>query len=233
MMNTTTRQSMGMEEVYRRGDSIILLALVIYALGAVGLGFWYDQPAFSWMMALIWTVALSAPGVLGFFLARGTLAARLMLAFSVSSLVALHIHTAMGMIEFHFGVFVTLALLLVYLDWRIIVFAAALFAVHHVVFDRLQAMGYGLYCLTEANFGVIVLHAFYVVVQTALQVFLVLRLASSVRDNAEVAQLAQGIREGSSCPTTWAGCPGQWPRSALLPKTCRWPVPKLREATTT
>lgn len=207
---------MGMEEVYRRGDAIILFALVIYALGAVGLGFWYDQPAFSWVMALIWTVALSAPGVLGFFFARGTLAARLMLAFSVSSLVALHIHTAMGMIEFHFGVFVTLALLLVYLDWRIIVFAAALFAVHHVVFDRLQAMGYGLYCLTEANFGVIVLHAFYVVVQTALQVFLVMRLASSVRDNAEVAQLAQGIRDGDRIALDTSGVRVQAPLAVQL-----------------
>lgn len=47
-MNTTTRQSMGMEEVYRRGDSILLLALLVCALG--------------------------------FFLARGFLAGRLMLA---------------------------------------------------------------------------------------------------------------------------------------------------------
>ena len=53
---------------------------------------------------------------------------------------ALQIQLAHGELEYHFGVFVTLALLLVYLDWRPIVFAAGLFAVHHVLFDRLQAM---------------------------------------------------------------------------------------------
>ena len=50
---------------------------------------------------------------------------------------------ARGMLELHFGVFVVLAFLLVYLDWKVIVFGAALIAVHHVVFDRLQAAGMG------------------------------------------------------------------------------------------
>ena len=55
------------------------------------------------------------------------------------STAALQIHLGRGTIEFHFGVFVTLALLLVYRDWRPIVASAAFFAVHHVLFDRLQA----------------------------------------------------------------------------------------------
>ena len=185
-----------LDELYRRGDAVMLVALAIYAACAIALGVWYDQPAFTWQMAVLWTAALSAPGILGFLMARGRLAARLLLTLSLTALVVLHIDIAMGMTEFHFGVFVTLALLLVYLDWRTIVFAAALFAVHHVVFDRMQALGYPVYCLTEPHFGVIMIHAAYVVVQTGLQVFLVLRLSRSVRDNAEVAQLAHGIRQG-------------------------------------
>ena len=185
-----------LKPTYLRGDRLMVIALAIYALGAVAVGFWFDQPLFSWATALVWTVLLALPGLIAYAVGRGTLASRLLLTFSLSSLVALHIHTSMGMIEFHFGVFVTLALLLVYLDWRPIVFAAGLFAVHHIVFDRLQAMGFGLYCLSEPNFGVILLHAFYVVVQTAMQVFLVLGLARSVRDNAEVALLAEGLRQG-------------------------------------
>lgn len=195
-MSGTIQGNDALKPTYLRGDSLMVIALAIYAVGAVVLGFRFDQPAFTWVHVLIWTVLLSLPGLIGYAVARGTLASRLLLPFSLSSLVALHIHTSMGMIEFHFGVFVTLALLLVYLDWRSIVFAAGLFAVHHVVFDRLQAMGFGLYCLSEPNFGVIMLHAFYVVVQTAMQVFLVVGLARSVRDNAEVALLAQGLRQG-------------------------------------
>ena len=64
------------------------------------------------------------------------------LAFVQTFMVALHIQLAQCMTEFHFGVFVTLATLLVCLEWRPIICAAALFAVHHVLFDRLQAGGF-------------------------------------------------------------------------------------------
>ena len=195
-MNNPSQQVSGLPAQHRLGDAILLVALGLYVLGAVVLGWWFNRPELSTTTTVLLAVGLALPGVLGFVALRGHLAARLLITFSLVALVALHIHTAMGMLEFHFGVFVTLALLLVYLDWRPIVFAAALFAVHHMGFDRLQAMGVGVYCLSEPNFGIILLHALYVVVQTALQVFLVLRLAASVRDNAEVAVLASGIRQG-------------------------------------
>ncbi|TSE19861.1 Methyl-accepting chemotaxis protein I [Tepidimonas alkaliphilus] len=99
------------------------------------------------------------------------------------------------MIEFHFGVFVTLALLTTYLDWRPVVWSAALFAVHHVAFDRLEAAGWGSYCLSEPNFPVILLHAGYVVVQTGFEVMF-RWLARQVRDNAEVAALADSLSRG-------------------------------------
>ena len=50
-------------------------------------------------------------------------------------MVALHIQLGRGTLEFHFGVFVTLALLLVYSDWRPIVLSAAFFAVRRDVAD--------------------------------------------------------------------------------------------------
>jgi len=81
----------------------------------------------------------------------------LTLTFVQTAFVVLHIQLAHGMIEFHFGVFVTLALLLVYENWRVIIFSALLFAVHHVMFDRLQAAGFGVYCLSHPDFAVILL----------------------------------------------------------------------------
>jgi len=195
-MSSTHGSQDALSAIHRRGDATMMVALGIYTAGAVAIGWWFDQPAFTAWAATGWAVLLALPGLLGYLMAKGSVTSRLLLAFSLSSLVALHIHTSMGMVEFHFGVFVTLALLLVYLDWRPIVLAAGLFAVHHVVFDRLQAMGVGLYCLSEPNFAVILLHAFYVVIQTGLQVYLVLSLARSARDNAEVALLAKGVRQG-------------------------------------
>jgi len=70
-----------------------------------------------------------------------------------------------------------------------------LFALHHVGFDRLQAAGWGVYCLSKPDFTTIVVHAAYVVVQTTFELFFVVRLASSVRGNAEVASLAQRMQD--------------------------------------
>jgi methyl-accepting chemotaxis protein len=44
------------------------------------------------------------------------------------------IHAARGVIEFHFLIFVELALLIVLRDWLVIVAAAATIAVHHTLF---------------------------------------------------------------------------------------------------
>lgn len=97
------------------------------------------------------------------------------------------------MTEFHFGVFVTLSILLVYLDWRPIMFAAVLFAVHHAAFDRLAAAGYGFYCLTEPDFARVVLHAVYVVIQTALEVVLAVIMGRTARVGMELGYLVSGV----------------------------------------
>lgn len=142
------------------GDQVLLAAVLLSAAAAVAIGFVYYEP----MLAVVGALVASAIGVGVYASMRGSLMSRLLLATVQVALVALHIQLAHGELEYHFGVFVTLALLLVYLDWRPIVFAAALFAVHHVLFDRLQAAGFGFYCTTEANFARILLHASYVVI---------------------------------------------------------------------
>ncbi len=171
------------------GDQVILAAVLISALAAVALGFVYYEPT----LGIIGALAFTGVGLAGFLLWRGTLTSRLMLTTALAALVALHIQLAHGETEYHFGVFVTLALLMVYLDWRPIVYAAALFAVHHVGFDRLQAFGFGFYCLTEPNFWRVVLHAVYVVVQTALEVMLVIGLARTARQGDELTDLVERV----------------------------------------
>ena len=171
------------------GDKVILAAIALSALAAVAIGFMNYEPT----MGLVGALALAGLGVGGYAMARGTLFSRMVLTTSLVALVALHIQLGHGQAEFHFGVFVTLALLLVYLDWRPIVLAAALFAVHHVLFDRLQAAGFGFYCLSEANFGTILLHAGYVVIQTALEVVLVLGMGRTAREGEELSALVAAV----------------------------------------
>jgi methyl-accepting chemotaxis protein len=171
------------------GDKVMLAAVVLSAIVAVVLGQVYYEPT----LAIIGALLFAGIGGLVYMSARGTLTSRLVLASMQVALVALHIQLAKGELEFHFGVFVTLALLLVYLDWRPIVLAAGLFAVHHVLFDRLQAAGFGFYCTTEANFWRVMLHAAYVVVQTSLEVVLAVAMGRTAREGAELSALVASV----------------------------------------
>jgi len=105
----------------------------------------------------------------------------------------LQINLGRGTIEFHFGVFVTLALLLVYRDWRPIVASAAFFAVHHVLFDRLQAAGVGVYCTPEPNFLKIVMHAAYVVLQTSLEIVIAVKMRAVSVQGDELGRLVNEV----------------------------------------
>ena len=170
-------------------DRVMLAAVVVSALAAVVLGFVFDATS----LAIGGALGFAALAFAAYALAGGTLAGRLVVTLAQVALVALHIQISRGMLEFHFGVFVTLALLMVYRDWRVIVWAAALFAVHHVLFDRLQAAGFGFYCTSKADFGRILLHAAYVVVQTALETVLAVSMARSSREGDELAMLMSHV----------------------------------------
>jgi len=174
------------------GDRVILAAIGLSSLAAIALGLQFVDS----MLALTAVLLLGAVAAVAYALAPGTLASRLVLSFVQVSLVALHIQLARGMLEFHFGVFVTLALLLVYLDWRPIVWAAALFAVHHVVFDRLQAAGVGLYCITASDLGQVMLHALYVVIQTVLEVILAVKMGRTAQESSELRRLTASLAHG-------------------------------------
>ncbi|WP_304622806.1 methyl-accepting chemotaxis protein [Roseateles cellulosilyticus] len=170
------------------GDRVLLIAVVTAAVAALALGFSRQQGGLSLVVS---AVLLGVCGV-----GRVTLPSkglRYVYTFALVGLVALHIQLAGGQIEYHFGVFVVLAFLLVYLDWTVIVFGAALFAVHHVLFDRLQAAGLGLFCTTQADFSRIVLHAVYVVIQAGLEVLLAVNMRRSALEGEELVALVADV----------------------------------------
>ena len=173
----------------RTADLIMLVTLAAFSAAALAIGQYYGSLGLATGVSL----ALLALGGFTYASAAGTLASRLVLALAVSSSVALHIHLGRGTLEFHFGVFVTLALLLVCRDWRPIVATAAFFAVHHVAFDRMQAAGMGVYCTPEPNFLKIVMHAAYVVLQTALEIWIALRMAALAKQGDELTALVQEV----------------------------------------
>ncbi len=188
---TTDRPASERHSTALFGDRIMLLGIGISALTSLVLGFQFIDNT----LAISATLVLMLVTAVVYASAKGSTLSKYVLSFVLISLVVLHIQLARGMVEFHFGVFVTLALLLVYRDWRVIVFGALVYAVHHVAFDRLQAAGLGLYCLSAPNFAIIMLHAVYVVVQSGVEIVLVLGMARAAQAGEELGVLVARVNQ--------------------------------------
>jgi methyl-accepting chemotaxis protein len=117
------------------------------------------------------------------------------------------IHLGGGLIEWHFHVFVSLALLILYYDWLPIVLAAGFIAVHHIILDELLPSAVFNH-LDAPSRGIVLVHAVFVVLQTAGCVFLVERIRRSTaavgsaldamahRNAAAVAQGLEALAHG-------------------------------------
>jgi len=152
-----------MQDHTAKAHKLFIPILWLLLAMAFGLAPWYG----SWQPALLAGMPAALLPTWLAWKAPRALASRLAVGIACMWFCALHIHQAMGMIELHFGIFVLLALLVVYQDWRVIVAAAAFVAVHHLLFNFLQQAGFGTMCLSRPSLPVIIVHALYVVVETA------------------------------------------------------------------
>jgi methyl-accepting chemotaxis protein len=123
----------------------------------------------------------------------GALVTRLFLAASLMTFAALQIHQEHGLVELHFGVFVLMSFLLAYRDWRPILCAAGVIAVHHFSFNYLQLAGLNVYCFTEPAWSTVLIHAAYVVVQAGLLIFIALHMKADAQTGEELAVLGQNL----------------------------------------
>ncbi len=172
-----------------RADHILCLVLVLAALVAIGEGKWYGD--FS--LALGAGLALVAIGTLPAVFIPGSLASRLLLATALIGVTALQIQLGHGLNESHFGVFVSLSFLLLYRDWRPIALGAAIVVVHHLAFDRLQSLGWGLYCLDQPDFMRALLHVGYVMTQTTVLIYIAQRMRADARQGSELSSLVREV----------------------------------------
>lgn len=178
---------------YVKADKMMLV--ISAALGVVALAL---APKYNtWMPAIF--IGLGTPAMLFalFNLAKGTFLFRATVAVALMVQTALHIHQGHGMIEYHFGVFVFIAILMFYRDWLVPLIAAAVIAVHHLLFFFLQSGGAGVFVLGEANnsFAVIMLHAAYVVCETAVVCWMA---RDTRRDSEAMIDLQQAIKKMSA-----------------------------------
>ncbi|GGP26070.1 methyl-accepting chemotaxis protein [Silvimonas amylolytica] len=174
-------------------DRILLVVNTAYWLITLIQSFIVGRMLAVWVVGLPaviipYLVALNQRGML---ITRCTMATALMLQAMVS------IATSNGAIEAHFGVFVVLGLLLAYFDWRPIVVAAVVIAVHHLALNFSAALGMRLVLFQEGpSFSRVLIHAGYVVAEAGMLSWLAFRIEGALKASAFMGRFAASAAEG-------------------------------------
>jgi methyl-accepting chemotaxis protein len=174
-------------------DQIMIVTLGFLLVMSIGIGWFYSE--------LVMALLVGVPAFIVPFLiwktSPGSLLLRMTIATALVFNVAIHIQASHGLIEMHFGVFSILAFLLAYRDWRVIVYAATLLAVHHLAFNFLQAANYNIWVFRNgADFNIVLLHAAFVVFESVILVLLALQFKKELVHLATVSEIAERIAEG-------------------------------------
>jgi len=184
--------------VRQAGDRLLLGVMGALLFLSFVLAPWYD----TWTAVLV--IGLPTMAIVSWIaLANsGTLVARCAVSAGLMVFTALQIHQAHGMVEMHFGVFVLLAFVLFYRDWVPLVVAGGLIAVHHVAVFLLQHGGSPVYLFSaESGFGIVLVHAAYVVFETALLAWIAVRLRAEIEavgcEPLALARVSQELARGN------------------------------------
>ena len=150
-------------------DKLMAWTVALIFLICVALGFLTN----SWQEVLwVGLPAAGAPLII-IYLSPGALVSRLAVALSFMIFCALMIQQTGGAIEAHFGIFVLLAFLLFYRDWRPILLAATVIAIHHLTFNYMQQDGLGVHLFSQgASLERVVVHALYVIFEAGLLIYI-------------------------------------------------------------
>ncbi|MDB6061874.1 MAG: methyl-accepting chemotaxis protein [Verrucomicrobiaceae bacterium] len=178
---------------------MLAIAAGLFAF-SLALAAWYS----TWLQSLLIGGGTLAMLALVYQLAPGTVLSRCAFAAGFMVFTALHVQQSDGMVEMHFGVFVLLAILLYYRDWLPIVVAAAVIAVHHVLFFYWQTQGMGVSVLADAHehWWVIGLHAAYVVVEAAVLCLMANRSRTEANEALEIMRVTRAISSDNTIDLT-------------------------------
>ncbi len=184
-----TMQSSSLAAHYLKADRVMLVVLWVCQLFSLGLAVWFG----TWMQAL-----LVGGGTLAVMhglhaMIGGTRLFRCAMGAALMVMSILHINQSMGTVEMHFSIFVLLAVLIFYRDWLPIVVAAVVIAIHHLLFFYLQSRAMGVWLAAEATWGLVFVHAGYVVAETAVLVYLARESYRDARDGEMLASITSAI----------------------------------------
>jgi len=112
-------------------------------------------------------------------------------ALAVMIFSCLHIHQTNGMIEVHFEIFILMAFLIIFSDWKVFVSAVTLIAVHHLSFYYFQSQGMPVFVFDNQRFTIstVVIHAVYAVIEAFVAGF----IAKLLADDSEIGNKLTAI----------------------------------------
>ena len=157
-----------LDAIRRRADKIMCVVVGVLLIYGLALAPWHDtytsffmvgMPAGAIAMLLTWRLP-------------GQVVTRMVVAVVFMVLTALAVHQARGMIEMHFGFFVLFAVLLFYRDWLVYLPAVIVAALHHISFNYLQEINFGVFCFTKPGWDLVAIHVGYVLFEFAVLVYM-------------------------------------------------------------
>ncbi|MGC3980783.1 MAG: methyl-accepting chemotaxis protein [Steroidobacteraceae bacterium] len=177
----------------QRIDSAMTICVVAYSLFALVLGARSNHLG----LAAAFVVPLLVAGLATYAFASGQRFNRVLFPILLMSLVAVHIQLGGGRTEYHFGVFLTLGVLLAYRHWLPILVGGGFIATHHLLFDWMQSAGLPVYCMTTPGMDTVMLHALYVVAQTGVELLVAMEMRKAVRETDELRDMVVALNAGS------------------------------------
>lgn len=170
------------------GHKIFRVVIVVQLVIAAAIGVFTGEllPAF------IFGVPIAAVPLMLSFQSPYSALSRHAMAIGVQLLTALHIHQSFGLIEVHFEIFVLLAFLSYFRDWKVIATGTAVVAVHHISFFFLQAGGAPLFIFEEGHisFSILLMHAAFALAEGGVLMFMA---KQSHQEGAGAAELRLAI----------------------------------------
>ena len=163
------------EQIY--GDKMMLILVLLHWMVASTLtAVSFETYIFGFANGAI--LSALAVGVYAYY--RGTMISRMTFAFILMAYSMIFIQQHLGRIEMHFHIFVAIAFLTVYKDYKPTVFAGVVIALHHIISNELQGANVEFFNIPVYvfNYGcgldIVMLHAAFVVVEVVTLTFVII-----------------------------------------------------------
>lgn len=107
----------------------------------------------------------------------------------------LHIHQAYGLIEVHFEIFILMAFLVIYRDWKVFISALGLIAVHHISFYFMQVGEMSVYIFDPDRlyFSTVLIHAVYAATEAGIGGYIALMMYRQSAVGDELSRVSKEI----------------------------------------